>query len=158
MEQNPADESPDSAGAPKTSEPQFLDKRYLTAIAEQLASSGILVSAESFSGPLPSPKALEEYKRVAPELLDAIVKEYREEGPHRRKNEEMLIKNGILLSRLGIFFAVLITFFFLSAGVYVILQGYNVAGTTICGVGMGSVVMAFLRHTSPQPARKRTRL
>ena len=111
MEQNPPGRSPDSTALTEaSSESERLDQQSIAAFAEMLASSGLyLVRAESFSGPLPSPKVLEEYKKTAPELLDIIIKEYREEGPHRRKNEDRLIANGILMSRLGLLSAFLIT-------------------------------------------------
>ncbi|MCI0488656.1 MAG: hypothetical protein L0229_18870 [Blastocatellia bacterium] len=132
-----------------SSESERLDQQSIAAFAEMLASSGIyLVRAESFSGPLPSPKALEEYKKTAPELLNLIIKEYSEEGPHRRKNEDRLIANGILMARLGLLSAFLITVLFLAAGFYLILHGHDAAGAAICGAGLVSVVVAFLRHTS----------
>jgi uncharacterized membrane protein len=152
MERNPPDNSPkDVALAQTAPEPASLDQQSIAAFAEMLASSGIyLVRAEAFRGPLPSPKSLEEYKRIAPEVLDLILKEYGEEGPHRRKNEERLVANGILMSRLGLLSALLITLLFLGAGFYLILNGHDAAGASICGAGLVTVVVAFLRHTSTQ--------
>jgi uncharacterized membrane protein len=150
MEQPPPDRQLDSKELPNSSaEPRYLDKRSIAAFAEVLASSGVhLVRSELFSGPLPSPKILEEYKKIAPELLDTIIKEYKQEGPQRRNNEEKLINHGILMARLGLVSAFLITLFFLSAGFYLILKGHDIAGASICGAGLVSVVVAFLRHTS----------
>lgn len=157
MERSPSDNSPKgTALAQATSETESLDQQSIAAFAEMLASSGIyLVRAEAFSGPLPSPKSLEEYKRIAPEVLDLILKEYGEEGPHRRKNEGRLVANGILMSRLGLLSALLITVLFLSAGFYLILSGHDAAGASICGAGLVSVVVAFLRHTSSQSRARR---
>lgn len=157
MKQNPPDKLPD--GAPRAGlslERERLDQRSMAEFAEVLASSGIyLVRAESFSGPLPSPKSLEEYKRIAPEVLELILKEYGEEGPHRRKNEERLVVNGIRMQRLGLLSAFLIALLFLGAGFYLIMGGHDAAGTGICGAGVASVVVAFLRHTSSQTQRRR---
>src|SRR5688572_18820804 len=110
MQQNPPDNMHDSRALTETVSGKPLDQESIAAFAEILASSGIcLVSAESFSGPLPSPKSLEEYKRTAPDLLDIIVREYSEEGSHRRKNEQLLITSGILMARLGLASAFVIT-------------------------------------------------
>ena len=54
------------------------------------------------------------------------------------------------MARLGLMSAFLITILFLSAGFYLILNGHNVAGAGICGAGLVSVVVAFLRHTFSQ--------
>lgn len=157
MEQKPPDKSPNATALTEaTSEPERLDQQSIAAFAEILASSGIyLVRAEAFSGPLPSPKSLEEYKRIAPEVLELILREYGEEGPHRRKNEEKLVANGIFMARLGLLSAFLITVLFLSAGFYLILHGHDAAGAGICGAGLVSVVVAFLRHTSSQSRDRR---
>lgn len=150
MEQKPPHKLPDATALTEaSSDPELLDQQSIAAFAEILASSGIyLVRAESFRGPLPSPKSLDEYKRVAPEVFELILREYGEEGPHRRKNEERLVASGILMARLGLISALLITVLFLSAGFYLILNGHDVAGAGICGAGLVSVVVAFLRHTS----------
>ncbi len=155
MARNPPDKLPDAAavGGSELGR-ERLDQQSIAAFAETLASSGIyLVRAESFSGPLPSPKALEEYKRITPEVLGLILKEYGEEGAHRRKNEERLVVNGIRMARFGLLSAFLITVLFLSAGFYLILGGHDAAGAGICGAGLVSVVVAFLRHTSAQSRR-----
>ena len=153
MEQNRPSKSPDATitAETTTSELERVNQQSIAAVAEMLASSGIyLVRGESFSGPLPSPKSLEEYKRIAPEVLQLILREYGEESPHRRRNEEKLVVSGILLARLGLLSAFLITVLFLSAGFYLILHGHDIAGAGICGAGLVSVVVAFLRHTSSQ--------
>jgi uncharacterized membrane protein len=157
MAQNPPNKLPVATSlAEPASAPERLDQQSIAAFAEMLASSGIyLVRAESFSGPLPSPKTLEDYKKIAPEVLNLILKEYEEEGPHRRKNESRLVANGILMSRLGLISAFTITVLFLSAGFYLILSSHDAAGAGICGAGLVSVVVAFLRHTSSPPRAKK---
>jgi uncharacterized membrane protein len=156
MDQNQPAKPPEAAALTQTTtEPERLDPQSIAAFAEMLASSGIyLVRAESYSGPLPPPETLEEYKRIAPEILELILREYGEEGPHRRKNEERLITGGILMARLGLISAFLITLLFLAAGVYLIFHGHDAAGASICGTGVVSIVVAFLRHTSQSRERR----
>lgn len=158
MEKNPPHQTPDSQPIART--PQTVPQESSQAFAElarTLADSGMsIVLAERFSsGPLPSPETLEKYQRISPEALSLILREYDEEGAHRRKNEERIIRDRILMARLGLLAAFLITILFLSAGFYLILHGHDIAGASICGAGLVSVVIAFLRHTSsPSHGRK----
>ncbi|MFN0109905.1 MAG: hypothetical protein ACKVZH_13710 [Blastocatellia bacterium] len=151
MEKNPPNPTSESQSIAKT--PQALPQEASQAFAEFvriLAGSGVSAALmeRSSSGPLPAPETLEKYKQVSPEALSLILREYGEEGPHRRKNEERILNDGILMARLGLLSAFLITLLFLSAGFYLILHGHDVAGASICGAGLVSVVVAFLRHTS----------
>lgn len=151
MEKNPPNQPPDSQAITKT--PQAASQELPQPFSEfvrTLADSAMsLVLAERISrGPLPSPETLEKYKQISPDALSLILREYDEEGAHRRKNEERIINDKILIARLGLLAAFVITILFLTAGFYLILHGHDVAGASICGAGLISVVIAFLRHTS----------
>jgi len=146
MEKNPPNQMPESQALGEKSSEQ----RSFAEAIRTLANSGMsVVLAESYSrGPLPSPEALEKYQQVSPEALSLILREYDEEGTHRRNSERLIISDRVLMARLGLLAAFLITILFLAAGFYLILHGHDVAGASICGAGLVSVVIAFLRHTS----------
>ncbi len=151
MEKKPPNQPPDpqaiSEKPPVAAQESSQD---FAEFARTLADSAMsVVLAERFSsGPLPPPETLEKYQQVSPEALSLILREYDEEGAHRRNNERLIISDRILMARLGLLAAFLITILFLSAGFYLILHGHDIAGASICGAGLVSVVIAFLRHTS----------
>ena len=153
MEQNHPDQPPETQSVskpPPTLSPE--SSRAFAELARTLADSGmsVVVTERFSSGPLPSPETLEKYQQVSAEALALILREYAAEGPHRRQHEQTIIRDRILMARLGLVAAFFITVLFLSAGFYLILQGHDAAGAAICGAGLVSVVVAFLRHTASQ--------
>ena len=104
----------------------------------------------SVSADLSSESQFLEGQSIDARVLNTFVEEYKAEGAHRRSNEERLLKHLILMARLGLLTAFLITVLFLYTGFYLILNNHDVAGASICGAGLVSVVLAFLRHTSSQ--------
>lgn len=120
-----------------------------SSLVEIVSTVDRYIRAESsFTGPLPSPKTLEEYKKVSPEILELIITNYKNEGDHRREIEKKLANNGIIMSKLGLVSAFVISMTFASLGFYAILQGHDLAGASLCGGGLVSIVIAFLHHTS----------
>lgn len=122
MEKNPPNQPLDSQASAKAPQAalQELPQPFSEFVRTLADSAMSMVLAERISrGPLPSPETLEKYKQVSPDALSLILREY-----------------------------FVITILFLIAGFYLILHGHDVAGASICGVGLVSVVIAFLRHTS----------
>ena len=98
-------------------------------------------------GPLPPPEVLRRYAELSPSLFDAIVTSFKEQGVNRRSNERWVFKGGVIRSVLGVVFAFIIGMTAILGGVYLVLQGHDVAGTLFGGLGLANLINAFLLGT-----------
>ena len=102
----------------------------------------------------PTHGRLEQYKQVSPEALSQMLRELDQEGMRRRRNEGEMIRKRILMMRLGLLAAFLLTLLFLAVGFYMVLCGYDATGTSVCCAGLVSVVVTFLHYTA-MPSQKK---
>lgn len=79
------------------------------------------VSSQSFSGPLPPPQILEEYKSAGANIPDRIVKMAEKEQAHRHQLEEEA--SNVPLKRTGQICALIIILAFLGCAVFLISRG-----------------------------------
>ena len=114
----------------------------------------ILATKESFISDIYSPETLEKYAEIDTRILDLaiqkyalIIKEYESEGSHRRENENKLIAHSIFMSRIGLLSSLVITILFWASGSWLIYLGQGYYGLGLCGVGLVSIITAFLRYT-----------
>jgi uncharacterized membrane protein len=106
-------------------------------------------------GPLPSPKILREYQEISPEILNGILTAFVEQGKHRRSNETWIYKGGVVRSILGVIFAFLLGILALAGGIYLVMNGHEVAGTIFAGgFGLIGLVNAFLLGTNLKQGEK----
>lgn len=96
------------------------------------------------AGPLPSPKTLELYKNVMPDLPERIVKMAEKEGEHRRAIEMKLVRGNLNLKERGQWFGLLIAIFTLSLAGVLIWNGYSIPGSIIGVGGVASLVAIFV--------------
>lgn len=98
----------------------------------------------SFSGPLPPPDILEQYIRVAPDFADSIVKMAVDEQKYSHSRDNKLIEESFRVKRRGQNFALTIALVAIIGGVVCILNGFQVAGSIVSGVGLSGLVSEFL--------------
>lgn len=101
-----------------------------------------------FSGPLPPPAILEGYERICPGAAQRLIAIVEEEAAHRRKTNSHLIGAAISEGRRAQWMAFAIVFGFLIAGVILGINGHPVSGTILGSTGVGTIVVAFLKHRS----------
>ena len=101
-------------------------------------------SSRSFSGPLPPPGILEQYIRIAPDFADSIVKMAVDEQEYSHTRDNKLIEESFRVKQRGQNFALIIALVAIIGGVICILNGYQVAGSIVSGVGLSGLVSEFL--------------
>jgi len=103
------------------------------------------VAIEHRSGPLPSPEEFERYERVCPGAADRIIKMAEGQSLHRQDLEKSVIKSASRDSLWGLIFAFLFSMANISGAVFLISTDHSVTGTLLSGIGLVSVVGAFIQ-------------
>jgi protein-S-isoprenylcysteine O-methyltransferase Ste14 len=70
-----------------------------------------------------------------------------DEAVHRRALERWIVKGDVVRSILGVVFAFLLGVGALGFGTYLVINGAAIAGTIFAGVGLASLVWAFIYGT-----------
>jgi uncharacterized membrane protein len=85
-----------------------------------------------------------------PKLVTFVVEETEKEAAHRRKQESRI--NTFIFSEklIGVVVGALLAFFVFGLGGYLILRGHDVAGVSICGAGLVSIVALFVNRQNNQ--------
>lgn len=111
----------------------------------------ILAIRESFSGPLPPPEILAQYKEISPDLIKQIEVMAAKEQEHRHGIEDKTVNAGIedlkegrIIERHGQIFAFLIGTIAIISGTIIALCGYQIAASIIGGGGILGLVSAFI--------------
>ncbi|WP_298965537.1 DUF2335 domain-containing protein [uncultured Methylobacterium sp.] len=64
-------------------------------------STTIVRTEEGWSGPLPSPKALEQFRSLVPDAPERILRQWEAEAEHRRAQERTALRGAVSRERLG---------------------------------------------------------
>lgn len=105
-------------------------------------------------GPLPAPEVLQRYKDLSRDTFNAIVDAFKEQGENRRSNERWVFKGGVIRSILGVIFAFIIGMTAILGGIYLVVQGHDVAGSIFGGFGLANLINAFLLGTKAAKDRR----
>ena len=95
-------------------------------------------------GPLPDPNTLAGYNNVVSGGAERIFKEFEEQSAHRRNMEKRVIVCDNMLSVTGQIIAFIICLLFGGAGVYLIIQGFQWAGSIIATFDLVGLVSVFV--------------
>jgi len=121
---------------------------------------GHLVSVQhtSTDSPILPAENLRQLQAIDPALVPWVLKQTELESAHRRK-QDTRINWFIFIERLsGVLMGGLVAIFGLAVGGYLILQGHDWAGTTLCGVGLATIVSIIVTRKqaggNPEPAKK----
>lgn len=96
------------------------------------------------AGPLPSPKTLERYKEVMPDLPERIVKMAEKEGDHRRALEMKVVRGELNMKERGQWFGLFIAVFTLSLSAFLVWNGHEIPGSIIGVGGVATLVAIFV--------------
>ncbi len=110
---------------------------------------------EHYSGPLPHPNILAQYDNLAPGCAAQIIDQFVEQSKHRRSLEAKVIDHEISQSSKGLYAGLLIAIIGLVGGLYVVSQGYEIAGLTTVIAAVGGLAGLFV---FVQNSRKEERL
>jgi uncharacterized membrane protein len=136
----------------KRANPRALDGLNPKKKAELLTafknSLGVQVTASMQSlriAPMPTPEDLEKYKLVDPKFSTLIGDMAEKEQNFGHLRDAEIRKREFWLKTSGQIFAFIITMSSLGGGLYVIMNGHEVAGTIFSGLGLTGLVSLFLR-------------
>lgn len=124
----------------------IIPEEILEGLTEEKRIKMNLFAAELFSGPLPHPKILADYKKVLPQAPERIISMAERQQNHRINMEESLIKGDIKRADLGLRFGFALYLLLFASGIYFIATGNQLPGYIFAGIGtILSSVSAFLR-------------
>ena len=94
---------------------------------------------------------------LKPGLAERIVKMAEEQGNHRRLLEAKTLEAQIahtqarnLEAKMGQVFAFILAVFTIIVGAYLVIHNYKVAGTIVGGMGLASIIIAFIYGTKKE--------
>lgn len=108
------------------------------------AAQALLVSASSFSGPLPPPDVLAAYERVLPGSADRIIRMAEDQGSHRRGLERQELAANIRTQSQGQWLAFVIALLVSAGGIYLLATGNGVSGLVALLTPLAGLVALFL--------------
>ncbi len=98
----------------------------------------VMATLEMYSGPLPHPSILKQYKDLYPQAAEEIIKNGLAESKHRRRLENSRVWTKLLLSTFALAVFAVLSYLFLKWSVDLIKAGYKVIGSIFGG---GSFLM-----------------
>jgi uncharacterized membrane protein len=104
----------------------------------------VLETSLSFSGPLPPPEILARYDDALPGCVDRILRMTEEQGKHDRSMQQRALQYTYYERVIGQLFGLIIGLVAIGCGTYAIVNGAQIAGTIIAGVGLAGLVSVFV--------------
>jgi len=106
--------------------------------------SVIFSSYQSYSGPIPTPEALEKYNHIIPDGADRIMRMAENQSNHRIKIEEAVISGQVKQSSRGQIFGLIIAFFTLGSAVALAMFGHEAVACVLGGSTVISLATVFV--------------
>lgn len=97
-----------------------------------------------WEGPLPPPRALEEFRTLVPDAPERIFAQWEAESAHRRKYEQDALAAATLKDRRGQYAAAAFALSALGLAAFCVWMGQPVVATILGGGTIAAVVGAFL--------------
>jgi uncharacterized membrane protein len=104
-------------------------------------------SESSYSSPIPPPELLNHYNEIIPDGANRILKMAEEQSQHRQSLERYVLKHDSIRAYVGQASALIIGLSGLGIGGFLVYSGHDVAGATVAGSTLVSLVTAFLTGT-----------
>lgn len=117
-------------------------RELLNLVGSLVTTQGTLVTAQSFSGPLPPPETLRAYSDIIANGAERIMAMAEQQSRHRMALENQIVTSQVKQSALGQWLALAIALILIGAGIWLTLTGHDTVGGIIFGttvVGLGSV-------------------
>ena len=116
----------------------------------------LVAEQELFSGPLPHPKHLAEYKEISPDVPERLLRMAEDQAEHRRKLESAIVESNLKLEVRGQVFGFVITIVAVIGGIYLMANGHSLSGAATAISALAGLVGLFLwvRHERKQELKK----
>ena len=97
-------------------------------VGDKEVASKIIAIAESFSGPLPHPKILAQYKEILPDAPERIIAMAEKQQEHRFNLEKNVIKGDIVRANRGLTLGFILFMIFGLGAIVLLAIGKNIQG------------------------------
>ena len=97
-----------------------------------------------YSGPLPQPEALEKYNQIVPGAAERILKMAEKEMEQRHKSDNMMTRNAIRTTYLGIVFAFISVIILSGLVFFALYKGSDTVAATIAVGSIAAVAGVFV--------------
>ncbi len=115
-------------------------------------------TAQVFTGPLPPPEQLIKYNEAVPNAAERIIAMAEKQSTHRQQLENTVLQVEAQRSSLGLTAAFVLSVLALSASTFCIYANHDIAGASIFGASLTSIVIAFLRGTSSRRSEREEKM
>ncbi|MCP4658235.1 MAG: DUF2335 domain-containing protein [bacterium] len=150
------EDSPGDAAA-LTEDPQHLDVDQGSPVRHLRRIRGFLIAGEEYSGPIPPPQLLKEFGELVADAPERILKAWEEEGTHRRKLEEFLLRSEYELKRNGQRSALFLVTLLSVGSIALVLTGHSVTGVAVIIGEIIGIAALFLHRESQKNYAKQAR-
>jgi len=116
--------------------------------AEVVIRKEFMASHHSFSGPLPPPETLSQYKALDPDLLNRIVTMAEKEQSHRHGVEAGIVKSKFGIDSRGQHYALGVSVLLIALASWALHLGHPATAGTIAVTAVIGAIGAFLRKTA----------
>lgn len=127
------------------------------AVAAAAKSQQIILSSQTYSGPLPHPSILDGYEKVVPGSARTIIDQFVAQSQHRMAMEARVIKGDAFRATIGVWMAGAISLLSIAAGCFLVWQGKELVGSLFGGIPLGTIVFAFIYGTRSRQKERQTR-
>ncbi len=109
-------------------------------------------------GPLPPPEQLLKYNEAVPNGAERILAMAEKQALHRQSLEAKVIDGDIKRSYCGLAAGFVVTVSALSASTWLIYNGHDVAGASLFGASLVTIVIAFISGASLRKKERESKL
>lgn len=120
--------------------------------AQNSVISRHIMQQRIWSGPLPPAEELEKFAQLLPDAPERIFQQWEKESEHRRNYEAKALEANIKDGKRGRDAAATFIFLAMALAAFALWMGHPWVGTIIGGATIVSVVGAFLKQRSYEPA------
>lgn len=115
------------------------------------------VSQQSYSGPIPQPRTLDEYERTHQGLADRLALMAEKEQSHRHDLEKTSLKSEINKDKRGQNYALATFILIFSGSIGLIFLSHEIAGTVLGGATLTGLAYIFISGRKPSSEEKTTK-
>lgn len=107
-----------------------------------------MIKVESmFSGPLPPPEVLAGYDEIVPGMAERLLVKFEKQADHRMSLEKRVIDGDVRRSWAGLLLGFTFGVALLVASVYMIANGFAVAGIIVIATELVAIAVALIYST-----------
>ena len=112
--------------------------------AEKKVQTAVQIQQQLYAGPLPQPEALAKYDQIVPGAAERIIKMAEKEMEQRHNADNLMTRNAIRTTFLGIIFAFLSVLILSGLVFYALYKGFDTVAATIAVGAIAAVASVFV--------------